>query len=327
MTLVRLQSNSNRRSVRNKKWATIVMQSLTLVIAATLSLTTSPAWAWTLTPMKIEKELKPGSTITDVLVVDNSGALDSKRYEVKIVDWSLDEKGDLKYFEPGVVPGSISKNLICSPLQFKAAPGERKLIRYTLTVPADATPGEHTLGVQVLEVVIPPKDPTTGKINVGVAVKCGFLGALTVTCPKGEAKAIEPLGLAFEETAIKPAVKENKSEVVKTDAANKDVAKTATETSKAEAKVAGKSQSVVLTVENTANIRARPHWAFTINDATGQKIYEQKPEEFIILRESKRMVVSPIKTPLKPGKYKVIGKLDQGLPHPVHELEKEIEVR
>lgn len=326
MTLVRLQANSNRRSVRNKKWGTIGMHSLSLVIAATLSLSTSPAWAWTLTPMKIEKELKPGSTITDVLVVDNSGALDSKRYEVKIVDWSLDEKGDLKYFEPGVVPGSISKNLICSPLQFKAAPGERKLIRYTLTVPADASPGEHTLGVQVLEVVIPPKDPTTGKINVGVAVKCGFLGALTVTCPKGEAKAIEPLGLAFEETAIKPAAKENKSEIAST-ATGKEAAKTAAEAIKDEAKAASKSQSVVLTVENSANIRARPHWAFTINDAAGQKIYEQKPEEFIVLRESKRMVISPIKTPLKPGKYKVIGKLDQGLPHPVHEVEKEIEVR
>lgn len=326
MTLVQLQSQGNRQPVGYMKWAQVCMHSLTVALAATVFLTIGPSWAWTLTPMKIEKELKPGSTITDVLVVDNSGALDSKRYEVKIVDWSLDEKGDLKYFEPGIVPGSISKNLICSPLQFKAAPGERKLIRYTLTVPADATPGEHTLGVQVLEVVIPPKDPTTGKINVGVAVKCGFLGALTVTCPKGEAKAIEPLGLAFEETAIKPAAKENKGEIAST-ATGKDAAKTAAETGKEETKAASKSQSVVLTVENTANIRARPHWAFTINDAAGQKVYEQKPEEFIILRESKRMVISPIKTPLKPGKYKVIGKLDQGLPHPVNEVEKEIEVR
>lgn len=265
---------------------------LSFVLAAGLSLYSQSASAWTLTPMKIEKELTPGSTITDVLVVDNSGALDNKRYEVKIVDWALDEKGDLKYFEPGVLPDSFAKSLICSPMQFKCGPGERKLVRYTLTVPADAKPGEHTVGVQVLEVVIPPKDPSTGKINVGVAVKCGFLGALTITCPKGESKAVEPVGLSLEEVAVDK----------------------------------GKAQSVVLTVDNPANVRARPHWSFTIHDGNGQ-VYEQKPEEFIVLRESKRKVISAVKTALKPGKYKVIGKLDQGLPYPVQELEKEIEIK
>jgi hypothetical protein len=277
-----------------------------------------PAEAWTLTPMKIEKELAPGDTITDVLVVDNSGALDNKRYEVKIVDWSLDDHGDLRYYEPGIVPDSFAKSMVCSPMQFKCGPGERKLVRYTLTVPKDAKPGEHTLGVQVLEVVIPPKDPSTGKINVGVSVKCGFLGALTITCPKGEAKAVEPVGLTLEQ--VEPA------SVIKAEdpKAPNDAPK---EASKAVANTGPKSQNVVLAVENTANVRARPKWSFVINDDNGKSVYEQKAEEFIVLRESKRLVASQLKAPLKPGKYKVIGKLDQGLPYPVQELEKEIEIR
>lgn len=271
--------------------------------------------AWTLTPMKIEKELAPGDVITDVLVVDNSGALDNKRYEVKIVDWSLDDHGDLRYYEPGIVPDSFAKSMVCSPMQFKCGPGERKLVRYTLTVPKDAKPGEHTLGVQVLEVVIPPKDPSTGKINVGVSVKCGFLGALTITCPKGEAKAVEPVGLTLEQVDPAGVVKAEDPKAPK-------------EAPKEAAKPAGpKAQNVVLAVENSANVRARPKWSFVINDDSGKSVYEQKAEEFIVLRESKRLVASQLKAPLKPGKYKVIGKLDQGLPYPVQELEKEIEIR
>lgn len=247
--------------------------------------------AWTLTPMKIEKELKPGETITDVLVVDNSGATDIKRYEVKVVDWTIDEKGDLKYFDPGIMPGSISKDVVCSPMQFKLGPGERKLVRYTLTVPSSATPGEHTLGVQVLEVVIPPKDPETGKINVGVAVKCGFLGAMTVTCPKAEPLALEATGLSV----------------------------TADDTSK--------KAKIVLSLENKANVRSRPKWSFKIVDQSGKEVANKDWQDFIILRESKRDLTVELEKPLDAGSYKLVGKLDQGLPYPVQELEKQFEIR
>lgn len=266
-----------------------------LTILCTLSYlcllsTAQSASAWTLTPMKIEKELKPGDTITDVLVVDNSGATDTKRYEVKVVDWTIDENGNLKYTDPGVEPGSISKSVVCSPTQFKATPGERKLVRYTLTVPPDATPGEHTLGVQVLEVVIPPKDPDTGKINVGVAVKCGFLGAMTITCPGAKSSEIEATGLALgaNDMTHKPAV--------------------------------------ILNLENKANVRARPKWSFKILDQTGKEVANKDWQDFIILRESKRKLLVDLENPLPNGNYKLVGKLDQGLPYPVQELEKQFDI-
>ncbi|MBX9940915.1 MAG: hypothetical protein K2Y32_16760 [Candidatus Obscuribacterales bacterium] len=253
--------------------------------------TFSKACAWTLTPMKVEKELKPGETITDVLVVDNSGSSDTKRYEVKIVDWTLDERGELKYFEPGILPGSISTGVVCSPMQFKLSPGERKLIRYTLPVPADAKPGEHTLGVQVLEVVIPPKDPDTGRINVGVAVKCGFLGAMTIVCPKAEPTTLDATALNIMNT----------------------------ETTK--------QPSVVLQIENKANVRSRPRWSFRILDDSNKEVASKDWQDYLILRESKREIALQLDSPLTKGTYKLIGKLDQGLPYAVQELEKQFEVR
>lgn len=275
------------------KWKLLscLIQLIVLISITNLDSNASKASAWTLTPMKIEKELKPGDTITDVLVVDNSGATDTKRYEVKIVDWSIDDNGDLKYTEPGVVAGSISKNMICSPMQFKSTPGERKLIRYTLTVPPDASPGEHTLGVQVLEVVIPPKDPETGKINVGVAVKCGFLGAMTVVCPKAEPKTIDATALEVMQTKV------------------------------------SEKPKIVLSINNPANVRARPKWAFRIVDGSGKEIFSQDAQDYLILRDSARKISIDLKNSLDPGKYKVIGKLDQGIPYPVQELEKEFEIR
>lgn len=259
-------------------------------LATSAMLFCQPSFAWTLTPMKFEKTLKPGESFTDVLVIDNSGASDSKRYEIKIVDWSLDEKGDLQYMEPGQIQESFAKGIVCTPMQFKCAPGERKLVRYTLTLPENATSGEHTVGIQALEVVIPSKDLSTGRINVGVSVKCGFLCAMSIRVPSVEEKAVEPISME-----VKPAAKDHPA-------------------------------LVNLLVENLGNVRVRPLWSFKIMDAQGKTMFEEAPSDYLILRQKKRAIACQIKQNLPPGKYRVVGKLDQGVAFPVQELEKDFEV-
>ncbi|MBX9949095.1 MAG: hypothetical protein K2Y39_08025 [Candidatus Obscuribacterales bacterium] len=248
------------------------------------------AQAWTLAPMKVEQDVKPGDSITDVLAVDNSGATDIKRYDVKIVDWSLTDDGELTYLEPGSLKSSVAKGITCSPMQFKCAPGEKKLLRYTLNLPPDLKPGEYTAGIQVLEVVIPPKDPTTGKINVGVAVKCGFLSAISVVVPNREVKPVEAEGLEFK------------------------------------AKTGDEPLKVILQMRNSSNVRVRPLWSFEIRNKEGQAVFKTQPTEFLTLRDSVRRAVVPVEMKLQPGDYKVVGRLDQGFGFPVQELEKDITV-
>ena len=58
----------------------------------------------------------------------------------------------------------------------------------------------------------------------------------------------------------------------------------------------------------------------------GMTIEESKSADYLVLRESERTISIPLKKTLSPGKYKLIGKLDQGMSYPVQELEKEFEV-
>ncbi|MBX9722504.1 MAG: hypothetical protein K2X81_13985 [Candidatus Obscuribacterales bacterium] len=269
----------------------LIPNAILAMTVGALLLSQTAAQAWTLTPMKLERTLKPGESFTDVLVIDNAGASDSKRFEMKIIDWSLDKKGSLLYTEPGVIPQSFASGIICSPMQFKCAPGERKLVRYTLTLPKEASPGEHTVGIQALEVVIPPKDAASGRINVGVAVKCGFLCAMSINVPTIQTKQTEPVSLNFEPSN------------------------------------AQQQASILLQVKNDSNARVRPFWSFTLLDQEGKKVYEEPNSDHLILRESERIISCPIKANMPVGKYKVVGKLDQGVTYPVQELEKEFEIQ
>lgn len=263
---------------------------LACVATAMFMLSVNSTMAWTLTPMKLARTLKPGESMTDILVIDNAGSSAVKRFEMKIIDWTLDRNGSLVYTEPGAIKESFASGIICSPMQFKCEPGERKVVRYTLTLPKEASPGEHTVGIQALEVVIPGKDAANGKINVGVAVKCGFLCAMSINVPSLNNKATEPVSLQFVPSNAK------------------------------------RTASIDLLVKNEANGRARPLWSFVILDAAGRKVYEQANDDYLILREAERVISCPIKMTLGPGKYKVIGKLDQGVATPVQELEKEFEL-
>lgn len=262
-------------------------KTLAVVVAALSTTVGQSCNAWTLSPMKIERDMTPGQSMTDVLVVDNAGASDIKRYEVKLVDWSLDEKGQLQYFEPGVIKESLASRLSCTPMQFKCAPSERKLLRFTLNLPENLSPGEHTVGIQVLEVVIPPKDSATGKINVGVSVKCGFLCAMTIVVPKASPAQLEPLSLDLRRD--------------------------------------GKEASIELKVRNSGNVRSRPKWCLVLRDMNGNTIFKDESEH-IVLRDSDRLISVPVKATIQPGSYKLEGRLDQGLSYPVQEIEKKLEV-
>ncbi len=264
--------------------AAMYLQAFTLFVL--LAMSCNAATAWTLTPMKLERKLKPGESMTDVLVIDNSGTAETKRFEIKPVDWALDANGDLTYSEPGDLAHSLSAHIICTPMQFKCAPGERKLIRYTLSVPNDIPVGEHCLGLQALEVVMPTKDNSTGRINVGVAVKCGFLCAMSILTDKIAPKALEPETLNYSPI----------------------------------------NNSIVLEIKNPANVRSRPFWTFKLINDKGIVIEESAVADFLILRESKRTITIPLKTTLAAGQYKLLGKLDQGMSFPVQELEKDFAV-
>jgi hypothetical protein len=99
-----------------------------------------------LAPARIELEMQPGSETTVVVNLDYHASTDNSQ-PVRIVaslnDWTIDRTGEVKFERPNTLPNSASPWLIYSPAETTVTPGNLHSIRVTISVPKDATPGDH----------------------------------------------------------------------------------------------------------------------------------------------------------------------------------------
>ncbi|MEV7962751.1 WxL protein peptidoglycan domain-containing protein [Oerskovia paurometabola] len=87
--------------------------------------------------------LDPGATITDELVVTNRGdvPLDLAVYAA---DAFTSPTGALDVLPAGATSVDLGAWITADAARIEVGPGERATVPFTLTVPADATPGDHT---------------------------------------------------------------------------------------------------------------------------------------------------------------------------------------
>jgi len=99
-----------------------------------------------LAPARLEMEMQPGSETTVVVNLDyHATAEDSQpvRIVASLNDWTIDRDGQVKFERPNSFPNSASSWLIYSPAETTVIPGNLHAIRVTISVPKDATPGDH----------------------------------------------------------------------------------------------------------------------------------------------------------------------------------------
>ncbi len=58
-------------------------------------------------------------------------------------DWTIDRNGQVQFEKANTLPNSASSWLIYSPAETTVTPGNLHAIRVTVSVPKDATPGDH----------------------------------------------------------------------------------------------------------------------------------------------------------------------------------------
>src|SRR5207237_7372953 len=72
---------------------------------------------------------------------------EKNRQPVRIVailnDWMLNRNGEVEFQKANTLPNSASAWLIYSPAETTVTPGKTHSIRVTISVPKDATPGDH----------------------------------------------------------------------------------------------------------------------------------------------------------------------------------------
>ena len=99
-----------------------------------------------LAPARLEMEMQPGSEITVVVNLDYHSTTENSQ-PVRIVaslnDWTIDRNGQVQFERANTLPNSASSWLIYSPAETTVIPGNLHAIRVTISVPKDATPGDH----------------------------------------------------------------------------------------------------------------------------------------------------------------------------------------
>jgi len=97
-------------------------------------------------PARFELPILPGGEKTVVVnVIYNSASAESRpcRLVATLGDWSLLRNGDTEYYKAGTQSNSACSWLTYSPAEITALPGKIHPIRVTISVPKDASPGDH----------------------------------------------------------------------------------------------------------------------------------------------------------------------------------------
>ncbi len=115
-----------------------------------------------LAPARLELEMQPGTEITVVVNLDYHATSENSQ-PVRIVaslnDWTIDRDGQVKFERANTLPNSASPWLIYSPAETTVTPGNLHAIRVTVSVPKDATAGDH------LTALIVEQRPDNIKLN------------------------------------------------------------------------------------------------------------------------------------------------------------------
>lgn len=99
-----------------------------------------------LAPARVELEMQPGTETTLVVNLDYHTTVEGPQ-PVRIVaslnDWTIKTNGEVEFQKANTLPNSASSWLIYSPAETTLTPGHLHSIRVTISVPKDATPGDH----------------------------------------------------------------------------------------------------------------------------------------------------------------------------------------
>src|SRR5262249_25867509 len=98
-----------------------------------------------LAPARLELEMQPGSETTVVVNLDYHSSENSQpvRIVASLNDWTIDRDGQVQFEKANTLLNSASPWLIYSPAETTVIPGNLHAIRVTISVPKDATPGDH----------------------------------------------------------------------------------------------------------------------------------------------------------------------------------------
>jgi hypothetical protein len=99
-----------------------------------------------ISPSRIELPMMPGTektVVINLIYSSETGNGPLTRVVAYLGDWSITREGKVEFFPAGSRPNSASSWLVYSPTEVSVEPRKTHSIRVTVSVPKDATPGDH----------------------------------------------------------------------------------------------------------------------------------------------------------------------------------------
>jgi len=141
--------------MKRRLWKFCQPYSLLMVLSMIPSVT-GHAMSITVSPIRVEHNVPPGGSITEAITISNDDTSPA-HIRVRVEDWSLSQDGAITFAKAGSQPYSASPWIRVNPREFALAPGQSQEVRYSLSVPKDATPGGYRAAIIVAN--IPPPSP------------------------------------------------------------------------------------------------------------------------------------------------------------------------
>lgn len=99
-----------------------------------------------ISPSRVELVMTPGTektVVVNLIYSSDSGKGQPTRVIGYLGDWSITKNGKIEFYQAGARTNSASSWLVYSPTEVTVMPGGTHSIRVTVSVPKDASAGEH----------------------------------------------------------------------------------------------------------------------------------------------------------------------------------------
>lgn len=136
-----------------------------------------------ISPSRVELVMTPGTektVVVNLIYSSDSGSGHPTRVIGYLGDWSITKNGKIEFYQAGARPNSASSWLVYSPTEVTVMPGGTHSIRVTVSVPKDASAGEH---VTALFVEPRPDDIKSDQNRKQVRVKFRLAAVFYIMVP------------------------------------------------------------------------------------------------------------------------------------------------
>lgn len=250
------------------------MVSLATVIFAAAAMEATAQVSIGVSPIRVEHAVQPGQLKTDIVTVSNLSTK-PQRLQVTVADWYLSGDGIPVFVKRGKMPDfSMSEWTEVNPTELEIPAGGSHTLRYSITVPSDAPDGGYRTAILIESLPEFPGSRQAMTYNINARI------GVVIYNRVGKSQIL--VDIASQQIIPFPD--------------------------------APAHAAVQLEIKNSGRMHFRVVGECIIEDREGRVLQTLSIPDSVVLPQSLRSIVLPISTELPRDGYRILSRVDTGLP-------------